>query len=382
MECGNIGNKKDMKNNGYDTYFGFLRFALGIDDGKKLTDGDALSGFDWMSFYDFARKQTLVGVLFHGVRQLPKTVAPPFALLVKWLGESESIRKRNLMLDAASVRVYRNVTALGYRCCILKGQGNARLYPVPAVRTAGNIDVWVDATRDEIRLLAARLAADGGKVGEETINHIVLRFGNIDVEMHSTPALVSNPWRNRRLQRWAHDNAKAQCANIVDLPGDAGSISAPTATFNAVYQLLHLYHHFFFEGIGLRQIVDYYYVIVGLRPDTDFDAMRLTLHRLGIYKFAGAVMWVLQQVLGLDAQRMIVPVDERRGRLLIDEILSGGNFGQYDTRYGFGHGFWGHNIQRIVRDARMARFYPGEALCEPMFRVYNFVWRKLLAGRV
>ncbi len=371
-----------MKNNGYDTYFGFLRFALGIDDGKKLTEGDALSGFGWMSFYDFARKQTLVGVLFQGVRQLPKAVAPPFALLVKWLGESESIRKRNLILDVASVQVYRDVKALGYSCCILKGQGNALLYPKPDVRTPGDIDVWVDATRDEIRLLAAKLAANGGKVGKETLNHIVLTLGNVDVEIHSTPALVNNPWRNRRLQSWVRDNAKAQCANVVALPGDAGCVSAPTATFNAVYQLLHLYHHFFYEGVGLRQIVDYYYVITELRPDTDFSGIRQTLHDFGIYEFAGAVMWVLQQVLGLGTQCMIVPVDEHRGQLLLDEILSGGNFGQHDTRFGFGHGFWGHNMQRTVRDVRMARFYPSEALCEPVFRVCNFVWRKLLAGRV
>lgn len=366
-----------MKNDGYDIYFGFLRFALGIDDGERLTGGDALCGFDWMSFYDFARKQTLVGVLFNGVRQLPKAVAPPFALLVKWLGESESIRKRNLMVDVASVSVYREINALGYRCCILKGQGNALSYPVPGTRTPGDIDVWVDATRDDIRSLAARLTANGGKVGKETLNHIVLRLGTTDVEIHSTPAMVSNPLRNRHLQRWVRDNARKQCANVVALPGDAGNISIPTTTFNAVYQLLHLYHHFFFEGVGLRQIVDYYYVVVGLSHDTDLTEMHRTLHRLGIYEFAGAVMWVLQQVLRLDSQRMIVPADERRGRLLIDEILSGGNFGQHDTRYGFGHGFWGHNIQRIVRDVRMARFYPGEALCEPMFRLCNFIWRNL-----
>ncbi len=371
-----------MKNYGYETYFSFMRFALGIDDGKKLTDGNDLSGFDWMSFYDFARKQTLVGVLFRGVRQLPKTVAPPFPLLVKWLGESESIRKRNLKMDAASVSVCRDVKALGHRCCILKGQGNALLYPEPGMRTPGDIDVWVDATRDEIRLLAARLASNGGKVGKETLNHIILTLGNVDVEIHSTPALVSNPWRNRRLQRWVRDNAQTQCANVVALPGDAGNISMPTATFNAVYQLLHLYHHFFFEGIGLRQIVDYYYVVVSLRPDADFAGIRKTLHSLGIYEFAGAVMWVLQQVLCLETRHMIVSADERRGRLLIDEILSGGNFGQHDTRYGFGHGFWGHNIQRIVRDARMARFYPGEAMCEPAFRLCNFVWRKLRTGNV
>ena len=35
----------------------------------------------------------------------------------------------------------------------------------------------------------------------------------------------------------------------------------PTTAFNVIYQLTHLYHHFFDEGIGMRQIIDYYYVV-------------------------------------------------------------------------------------------------------------------------
>ena len=52
-----------------------------------------------------------------------------------------------------------------------------------------------------------------------------------------------------------------QCSNIVSLPDDAGDIAIPTTAFNVIYQLCHLYHHFFDEGIGMRQMIDYYYVV-------------------------------------------------------------------------------------------------------------------------
>lgn len=56
--------------------------------------------------------------------------------------------------------------------------------------------------------------------------------------------------------------------------------------------------------------------------------------------------------------------------MLLDEILSGGNFGHYDK-----HHVLGHNFLRLFRDARLLRYYPAEALSEPMFRVRLFLWR-------
>ena len=99
------------------------------------------------------------------------------------------------------------------------------------------------------------------------------------------------------------------------------------------------------------------------------------LKHLGLWKFAGAVMYVLHEALGLSEEKMIAPMDEKRGKLLLAEILSGGNFGQYDERYGFGHSSFGHNMQRLCRDLRLVKFYPAEALSEPIFRTWHFFWR-------
>ena len=104
-------------------------------------------------------------------------------------------------------------------------------------------------------------------------------------------------------------------------------------------------------------------------------ALQEELKWLGLWEFAGAVMYVLREVMGLDEKRMICAPDERRGRLLLEEIMAGGNFGHYDTRNHFGQGALWHNIQRFRRDWRMLRFYPSEALSEPLFRAWHFLWR-------
>ena len=243
-------------------YYKFIQFALGTYEGKEFLDGSALNGFDWQRFYDFAKKQTLVGIIMEGISRLPKAVAPKQGLLMNWFMMSQNISRKNLMLNEATVGVYNRVKAAGYDCCILKGQANAAMYANPAARTPGDVDMWVDASREEIRQLAQTLAKENGRIDEESYNHIALTTNDISVEQHYTPGFMANFTYNRRLQQWFRESIDAQCRNMIALPDEAGKVAAPTADFNAVYQLYHLYHHYFYEGVGLRQVVDYYYVIL------------------------------------------------------------------------------------------------------------------------
>ena len=283
---------------------------------------------------------------------------------------------------------------------ILKGQGNAAMYPNPSARTPGDVDIWVNAGREEIRRLAHLLVKKAnGHVDDECFNHIGISVNGISVELHSTPGFMANFVYNRRLQKWLKRNVDLQCSNIEELPNGVGAVAVPTLSFNIVYQLYHLYHHYFYEGVGLRQIVDYYYVILNLESgvwncrlcDEELKNCELeiqnSLKHLGLWKFAGAVMYVLHKVMGLSEDRMIVPMDMKRGRMLLDDILNGGNFGQYDKQHawgrdcydnkGFKHGALGHNLLRLYRDVSLLRFYPTEALSEPVFRVWHWWWRKL-----
>lgn len=356
-------------------YFRFLQFSLGLCDGTEFLSGKALKDFDWNKFYTFATKQTLTGVLFDGIKRLPKEAAPPQKLLFRWLCESEALRRRNMVMNRATAYVYNKVSTAGYRPCILKGQGNALMYPNPNARTPGDVDVWVSASRAEIRKLASLLTAEGnGVIGEESLNHIEMVVKGIAVELHSTPAIMNNPVHNHRLQAWLRRNADAQCGNVVALNGDAGRVAVPTSAFNAIYQLFHLYHHYFYEGVGLRQVVDYYYVMLNVEREIMNCELQRDLKRLGLWRFAGAMMYVLREVMDLPAERMIAPVDEKRGVSLLEEILSGGNFGKYDSNHK--DSVVGHNIQRLLRDLRLMRYYPSEALTEPIFRAGHFLWRK------
>ena len=460
-------------------FFAFLKYCLG----SKENMSRGIAGMDWQELYSFASKQALLGLCFEGIERLGKEYPEELKLnpigrelLMTWMGKVQQIRRQNMKVNAVASKLFSMLREDGMRCCVLKGQGNALMYPNPYSRTPGDIDVWIDASRVRIMEYAQKKFELGDNI---RLQHLETSLDGVPVELHFFPCSMNNPIYHARLQKWFRRNADLQCSHIVRLPDGAGDIAIPTMAFNVVYQLTHLYHHFFDEGIGMRQIIDYFLVVNDFSKnvflDTDFsnqpvnfsnhpvplskegstafpkplspqgtgdvtapprrseplrskdggpskvspdcagwdrrdaigdtnsvscssgssitsvssasttdssastalDVVQRELKYLGLWKFAGAVMYVLKEVLGLAEDKMIVPMDEKRGKLLLAESLDGGNFGQYFTKYGgFTHQSMGKKyFLKIWRNMHFVRYYPAEALCEPLFRTWHFFWR-------
>lgn len=312
----------------------FLNYCLG----KKVDMSMVVAKIDWRQLYTFASRQALLGFCFDGIERLAKEFSEELKqnpmgrdLLMTWMGAAQQIRRQNVKVNAVASKLFSMLREDGMRCCILKGQGNALMYPNPYSRTPGDIDVWIDASRERIMEYAQKKFELGDDI---RLQHLETSLDGVPVELHFFPCSMNNPIYNARLQKWFKRNADLQCSNVVSQPDGIGEIAIPTTAFNVVYQLTHLYHHFFDEGIGMRQILDYYYVVNNDELLAIKDTLQKELKHLGLWKFARAVMYVLHETLGLSEEKMIAPMDEKRGKLLLAEILNGGNFGQYFTKYG------------------------------------------------
>ena len=358
--------------------FDFLKYCLG----KKVDMSMVVAKIDWRQLYTFASRQAILGFCFDGIERLTKEFSEELKqnpmgrdLLMTWMGAAQQIRRQNVKVNAVAGKLYSKFREDGLRCCILKGQGNALMYPNPYSRTPGDIDVWVNASREEITEYAKR---HFNLEDDIRFHHLETTMDGVPVELHFFPCSMNNPIYHARLQKWFRRNADLQCSHIVGLPDGAGDIAIPTTAFNVIYQLTHLYHHFFDEGIGMRQIIDYYYVVSMLNVNCEMLTwLPKELKHLGLWKFAGAVMYVLHEVLGLPEEKMIAPMDEKRGKLLLAEILNGGNFGKHFTKYGHftQQGMAKKYFLKIWRNMHFVRYYPAEALSEPIFRTWHFFWR-------
>ena len=420
--------------NDITAFFAFLKYCLGY----KGDMSSVVAGMDWQELYSFASKQALLGLCFEGIERLGEEYPEELKrnpigreLLMIWMGKAQQIRRQNMKVNAVASKLFSMLRKDGMRCCVLKGQGNALMYPNPYSRTPGDIDVWIDASRERIMEYAQKKFELEDDI---RLQHLETSLDGVPVELHFFPCSMNNPIYHARLQKWFRRNADLQCSHIVGLPDGAGNIAIPTTAFNVVYQLTHLYHHFFDEGIGMRQIIDYFLVVNDFSKNEivsskitpslftlkegstfspspsssgsgDVTALRCSeplrykdggpskvspgcagwdrlgyaceLKHLGLWKFAGAVMYVLHEALGLPEEKMIAPMDEKRGKLLLAEILNGGNFGRHFTKYGHftQQGMAKKYFLKIWRNMHFVRYYPAEALSEPIFRTWHFFWR-------
>jgi hypothetical protein len=357
-----------MKN---ETIFEFIRFSLD----EKATDFAHLDDLDWEALYSFAEKHFIAGVLYPGLKKLSKVKKPPMTVAANWYAQTEMIRELNEILNRNAVTVYQQFKKDGLKGCVLKGQGVAALYPDPYARNPGDIDIWIDADKQTIIDYVNRVCP-GQRQRYIHIDFPLLK--DVETEVHFTPSYMYAPWANRKLQRWFKEQADEQFANMTCLPGSSEQVCIPTVGFNRIFMLSHLYKHLFSEGIGLRQLMDYYFLLKCGATEAERAEAVATIQQLGMYKFATAVMYVLQKVLGLEDGLCLVKPDEQAGEFLLSEILLAGNFGQSDTRFGgrAKNESVAHRYFRLSRrNLHFISDYPSEAICEPFFRTWFFFWK-------
>lgn len=351
----------------YTIFFDFLRFCIG----SKSEIPSSLKEADWKELYRIAQKQCLVGILFDGIQKLPPAeVGMSKDLLLQWMMQCQMLEKANVRLNDAAIHVSEWFRKKGFRTCILKGLGNAQLYPNGLHRTPGDIDIWVEGGDKRVISFVRSISPHE----KACYHHIEFpSYKGVEVEVHYRPSFLLCFWHNRRLQKYYERVKEKQFSHRVTL-GEQGVVAIPTVKFNLIFQLTHIYAHLMNEGIGLRQLLDYYFVL--LHADIkDLAELQRNLKRFGLWKFAGAIMYIMQEVFGMPASRLIVPSNEKYGIFVLNEVLEAGNFGKYDERNRFGKSQLGHNLQRVYRDIRLVRYFPMEALSEPLFRTWHFFWR-------
>ena len=441
--------------------FEFLQVAAGNRKSLSVTINDS----DWLRLFDFCKKQALIGVGFTAVEKLHAVgVVCPAELRMKWMALALQIEKKNALLNEQCKKLTEQYGHDGLSTCILKGQGNCLNYPeeLKKRRMPGDIDVWCIPPKDGLDIAIATGNNDVEYVNYKGVNAVieygrmqhrlagnnekpVIRYHHIEapkmegteVEVHFRVGFQNSPLRNWRMQRWFDAHADVCMKNKTHM-----GFAVPTSSVNVVYQMCHLFSHYFDEGLGLRQLMDYYFALrvwhndvmeckdlqsqgmwsEGLgTPVMSATEIMAVLRSFGMAKFAGAVMWILNEAFENEECRMkkqrsategkaneecsdadevgeqqlpaigqqlkknncvpwmICEPNEVEGRKLLAEIMQGGNFGQYDTRDVLlkKGGMMKHGLWKLKRVMRLVSSYPEEALWEPEFRVYHLFWRMI-----
>lgn len=346
------------------------------------------SEVEWEELFDMAVKQSLIGVCFVGLHSLGADSDDGYArigmsenLYFKWMGMAAQINMKNEQVNRQCVDVQQTMEKAGFRSFIMKGQGNAVLYKpsgdLPLFRQSGDIDIYLDGGFHEVNNFV-QSTYPSKEINELEIHYHC--FEDTEVEIHFKPFVMDGP-KDRLLQRFFDSQKDACFANKVSLPNGAGEICTPNLEFNLVHQLVHIHHHLFYEGVGLRQLMDYYFVIkneMEVENGSSAQEVKEVVSELGLNRFASALMWVLRYVFGLTRTSMLWEPNEKDGKFLLEEIMLSGNFGKQDERQKRMHtSKWNSFWMVHMKTFRMWRFDKWAWLWNPIWRIKGFLWRKL-----
>lgn len=374
-----------------EDFFSILQAAIG----KSVRLSHSLSDDEWQEIFELAQKQALLGIAFEGVKKLPQEYWPKGGMVLKWTMATEAIKHRNRQTTDVCLRLTEIMSKEGFDICILKGQANHVYYDrlidgvsLGMQRVCGDVDAWIWPKEKILHPVKSIIDYCQRKNILISLCHLhaeVKPIGGVPIEIHFRPSFLNTPWRNRYFQK-EFKSAVFENAKIDDI----GIVKKLRVDYDLIFQMNHIYRHLLDEGVGLRQVFDFYVLL------KDYNKERIVRKELmgkeeimkiisscGMKRFATALMFVLKDIFHVGNDELICGISENDGLFLLNEIMMAGNFGHYDIRMNdieVRKGKLSFQLQRasrrFMRNIRFLSSYPEEVICEPFARVYHFVWRK------
>ena len=341
----------------YKSYFEFIRYSIG-----KQTEVPASSrGIDWNDFLVFCERQSIQGLVFQGIERSGTKI--PQDILFDWFGSVELIKALNRLTNKRSKQISRFWENLGHRSCILKGQANAQMYPSPELRSPGDIDIWVEGTDVEITKTVLKKVPNA----HYSFHHVKMPvYDDVSVEVHYRPAYMSNWWKDKKLQKLTKSIAGRQFKNT---KGERNTeFTCLTDDFNALFLIIHMFGHCFSSHNNLKQLIDYYYLLKRGLSIEQKDWVKRQFEMLGVEKYAAGIMWIEQEILGVEKNYLIVEPDQRIGQLLLRYVISYGLVEQQHSNIGV-------LIHRLIDNLPLVRYFPLTVLIGPVFLIWHQWWK-------
>lgn len=370
-----------------DIFFELIQVALG----NRGCLSRVLNEQEWKELFSLCQKQAVSGIVFQALDRLSSYgQKPPLTVLYEWIGYVNQIETRNRLTTDVCKELCEKLDKDDFNTCILKGQATHAYYPEGkgVGRTCGDIDLWMMPKGKEVKhpvKMVIEFLEDQKVIESLCYLHAeVTPKRSVPIEIHFRPTFLNEPIHNSKLQRLF--GKMENCIEEKEIDG----ISLPVLKweYDVIFQMCHIYRHLLDEGVGLRQVIDYYYLLKSAGRCKKEEIMR-QVGWLGMKRFAAALMYVLREVLAMPEKYMICTASEKDGKFLLSEIMLAGNFGHSDPRMAqlqFEKGKTSFQIKRawrrIKRNSRFLMSYPSEVIWEPIARYEHFCWRKFKLWRL
>ena len=372
---------------------GFIFKLLQVAIGNRKELPRQLTDDEWGLLYAVSEQHNVLDVAFSAIQKLPDEQRPSLELFAKWQKDAQIEKERRERIIEICRKACETHEKNGFDSCVLmptsvvvrgerlevrdeRLEGSAQTEEVRGKRfevrggDPKDIDIlcWSkdkkDGKRTIVEYVNFQYVASTHHIKPKVVRHRVnFESGNIPVEVRFKFSYFNSPLHDRRFLAWVEKKVLSESPQ----KGKDG-YPIPSDTFNAVYQLIHLYRKLFCEGLRLGHLYDYYMVLRSL-PSSEHEEVMRVIGRLGMKKFAGAVMYVMQSVFGMPEEYFFCKPIARNGSFVISITMQAGEYTRAieRTRMLKHLGRIGHHLYWLKRNRPFLTQYPAEA-CFELYR--------------
>ena len=363
-----------MLNNNQQTFFALVRAGL-WEQNFQLSQPDRIS---YQEIYRLSEAQSVVGLVAAGLEQLID-IKVPKEVIMQFVGNTLQIEQRNKTMNSFLAVLIGNLKTEGISCALVKGQGVAQCYERPLWRSSGDIDLLFD--KDNYHKASDYLSTKADEVKENRMDimHFEMSFSSWVVELHGTlhgewstkvdyviDKIQTDTFKNNDFRSWNNNGVE---------------VSLPSPDSEVLFVFSHILQHFFWGGIGLRQICDWSRLLWTYKDSIDRSLLKERLEEMDLMSEWNAFGALAVKWLGMPVEAMpfydSASKHSRKANRIISLVLETGNFGHsrnksYKEKYPFlirlCISFWQH----VKDNIRLMMIFPLDSI-----KVW---WRMMMAG--
>ena len=311
-------------NKNIQAFFALVRAGLWEKDVQLSSFGQ----IDFNEVYRLAEEQSIVGLVAAGIEHV-KDVKVPQELALTFVNDALRLEQQNMAMNSFVAKLIENLREADVYAILVKGQGIAQCYERPLWRSCGDVDLLLSEPNYEkaktyLLPLATSVEEDKDR------KHLGLMMEGWVVELHGTlhsclskrmdsiiDVVQSDVFYYGNVRSWQNGNTQ---------------VFLPSADNDIIFVFTHILQHFFVEGIGLRQILDWCRLLWTYKDSLNKKVLETRVKKAGLMSEWRA--FASFAVINLGFPNEVMPLHKadkkwkRKSQKVTDYILKTGSFGR------------------------------------------------------
>lgn len=298
----------------YSSFFHLLRRVHGCSeiDWQPLSN---LEPKDWERLYLLSKRQGVVAIIFDSIKDIPKQMAPPKPLVLRWLSHSLAIEREMKIKEEICSEFAARLFDAGVQVAVLKGMAFASYFHNPLHRESGDLDCYV--VRNDGGVDVEEFARGfGAQVQDAGYKHSHIHYKGLTIEKHHFLTSFDNSKRGIETEKLLQ-----KMVGEAPRPIGETKLLNPSADFNALFLIKHALRHFMKEGICIRHLLDWSMFLLSEGSNVDWQRVIALMHECRILNFAIVLTGLCCRCFGVESGVPQLSVGHQLEQSVLEDIM-------------------------------------------------------------